>query len=407
MKVAGDGETRPGMPRMEKETSTSALPGMSAFTLSTSSPPECHVVETLHALGLPQAKGTLGALGLDDKTVTANCAPGGNVTDLWEHDSTVLQPLYLDASLQQPSTRLFGTDAAAQRDESSSSEPGDGIIASMKADYTFDVDACLDVQDFLLPHPYGVPVDIGVEVDMLAAEKPGPLVDLTALLAKISHYENQLCKLSGGELDNYPIGDALFLSQRFYAILSDYGHISPTDSSSHLDMPTKLLTLSCYMTMTRIYSSVFGYLHERLSQLPDVHSAHEASRPSHPFMIDMHAYRGLRLGQLQPTCMCAGREPATRAKNAVSMLLGSLGSAEGALGLPPDVRVVAIPRAEAQGKGAASPKGGGEERRVLFEEGLMVGLTNGRLYKTVREQARELRGKVDEVDDLLKGLLEM
>jgi hypothetical protein len=407
-KVVGDAETQPGMARKEKDSSTSSLPGMSAFSLSSLSPPECPGVETHDALGSPRTKGEQGALGLDDKTVTGNNSAPGEMTvaGLWEHDNTALHPLCWDASFQQPSNLLFGADAApAHLDESSTSEPGDSITASMKADYPFDVAAYLDAQDFLLSPPYD---DMEVDMDMLAVEKPGPLVDLTALLAKMSPYENQLSRLSGGELDHYPIGDALFLSQRFYAILSDYGHFPPTDHpSSHLDMPTKLLTLSCYMTLTRIYSSVFGHLHEHLSQLPHAHSGHETRRLSHPSMADMHAYRGLCLGQLQPMCMCAGREPATRAKKAVSMLLGSLAGAEGALGLPPDVRVTAVPLAEAQGEGSASPKSGGGERMVLFEEGLMVGLTNGRLYKTVREQARELRGKVEEVDDLLKGLLEM
>lgn len=306
-------------------------------------------------------------------------------------------------TLQHPSALLFGPDAPIHPDECTTSGPGDSLTANMKTDYTSDVAGYLDVQDFLLSPADTIPLDVDMGMNMLPAEKPGPLVELTSLLADMSPYENQLAKLNGSELDNYPIGDALFLSQRLYAILCDYGHPPHTDSSSHFDMPTMLLTLSCYMTLTRIYSAVFSYLQEQLPQLLNAHSAYKATRPSHPFTSDLHAYRGLRLHQLRSISLCASWEPA---KKAVSMLLGSLSGVEGMLGLPADVRVIATPRAEAQGDGAPSPPGSIGERTVLFEEGLIIALTNGRLYKNVRKQVRELRGKIEEVDDFLKELLE-
>ena len=320
---------------------------------------------------------------------------------------------------------LFGS--SDQSDEHNTSD-GDDTAGSRKIDYTFDITDHLDVQNFLPSPPDIAPANMDIDMDMETGDKLIPLVNLTSLLTKMSHYEKQLTRLSGtDELDNYPMGDALFLSQHFYSILSDYGHppaltaISPTE-----DMPTMLLTLSCYMTLTRIYSSVFGYLHSHFSHQADSHSSHNGAINLHSpnnFALDTHAYRGLRLCELRPVCLCSSWGPA---KKAVSMLLASLGGTEGLLGLPPDLRAIAAPSplrgmegkgeggmVEGQGKGeggrssaATSPTMVGERTTALFEEVLMVALTNGRLYKTMSEQARDLRRKVEEVEGLLVRLVE-
>ncbi|OCK74288.1 hypothetical protein K432DRAFT_272189, partial [Lepidopterella palustris CBS 459.81] len=233
-----------------------------------------------------------------------------------------------------------------------------------------------------------------VDMDTSTEEMPGPLIDLTTLLAEMSPYENRLSKLSGNELHDYPIGDALFLSHRFYAILSNYSRLPATDSTSHLSIPTTLLACSCFMTLTRIYSSIFGHLHGQLSQMLEAHSGHQSRSSAYPSIeADIHLYRGLRLRQLQSICICAGRDPAEKA---VSMLLSSPGGSEGILGLPLDVRIVAISGAEAQGEQMSRLKGIGGEKTVLFEEGSMAVLTNDRLYKTMRKQAKQLRGKIEE-----------
>jgi hypothetical protein len=235
------------------------------------------------------------------------------------------------------------------------------------------------------------------------ADRPGgPLADLASMLPIMSRYERQLQEY-GGELDNYPIGDALFLAQRFHAVLSGQCHCLPsTHPRVQMDMPTKLLTLSCYMILTRIYSFIFGYMHQYLGKLPHTHALHDHSGPTGlglgHFMEGVHAYRGLRLGQLQQTCICVGCKAATRTKKAVSMLLDSLGSVEGALGLPPDVRVID----ETSTEGCMTPNRNRRDRTLLLDEGLMAGLTHGRLHKTVREQVRELRATIEEVEDLLK-----
>lgn len=43
---------------------------------------------------------------------------------------------------------------------------------------------------------------------------------------------------------------------------------------------------------------------------------------------------------------------------------------------------------------------------MLFEEDSMAALMNGRLYKTMGKQAKELHGKIQEVERLLKGVID-
>ncbi|EFQ96788.1 hypothetical protein MGYG_08713 [Nannizzia gypsea CBS 118893] len=394
-------DSRQGATRREKEKSP-GLPGMSAFALSTPPPSECAAVgkqkktnQAHRTLSKPsRSKGQPNGMdhgcgGVILPPATTAKEPLDTPVELWDHVGS-------NNSIMQPADFIFDADEFTGSPE-------------MISDYNFDANAYLDVQDFMPPLPYPTPAGLEMEMDMLMAEKPGPLVDLTTLLAKMSHYEGQLSKLPGGDLDNYPIGDALFLSQRFFTVLSEHDQdsVNLIGTTSHLDMPTKLLTLSCYMTLTRIFISVFGYLHERLCQLPEANFQHDGMGHSSPSLTDMHAYRGLRLGQIQPICACAGRESATRVKKAVSMLLASLGGAEGVLGLPPDVRVIPDVRADTHtGRGISTSPEQGDEMMVL-EDGLLVELTNSRLHKVVGEQARELREKVDEVYDVLKGLLEL
>lgn len=397
----GTVESRQAATRREKEKSP-GLPGMSAFALSTPPPSECAAAgkqkkmnEAHRGPAKPsRSKRQLEGmdLGCEDIILPPTSAakePLGTRTpvEFWDVNSN-------NTPILQPADFIFDADEFTGSPE-------------MISDYSFDANPHLDIQDFLPPLPYPTPVGLEMEMDMLMAEKPGPLVDLTALLAKMPHYESQLPKLPGGDLDNYPIGDALFLSQRFFTVLSEHNPVNSIGETSHLDMPTKLLTLSCYMTLTRILISVFGYLHGRLCQLQEVNFQNDGMGHSVSSLTDMHAYRGLRLGQIQPICACAGKESATRVKKAVSMLLASLGGAEGRLGLPPDVRVIPDVQVDTNlGRGISTLPDQGDEMMVL-EDGLLVGLTNSRLHKVVREQARELREKVDEVYDVLKGLLEI
>lgn len=393
-------ESRPGMSHKDKETST-ALPGMSTFALF-SSPSPSPEVETPNPVDSWSTKRTPRMLSLDDNTVAVDSATEGSMSDFWQYDTRLLDSFSLDAFLQQPSNLLFGVNESASMDGLSSCGQGNGMAASMETNYSVDSSAHAEFQGLLLSPSNTPRADSSVDMDILTEERPGPLVDLTALLAGMSPYESRLSKLSGGELHNYPIGDALFFSHRFHAILSDYNHLPPTDSISHLSTPTMLLALSCFMTLTRIYSPIFGDLHEQLSGMLEAHSAHESKNCAYPSMgADIHSYRGLRLSQLQLICLCASWDPT---KKAVSMLLTSLGGAEGWLGLPPDVRIMAISDTEAQGEQTSRLRGIGGKKTVLFEEGAMAALMNGRLYKTMEKQAKELRGKIEEVERLLKGV---
>lgn len=380
-----------------------ALPGMSTFVLSSSSSPSTEV-ETQDTLGSWSTERTPRMPNLVDNPVAVDYALEGSMSDIWQHDATVLDTFSIDSFLQQPSNILFGATPAFI-DDISACEQGDSITASTNASYFINGDTHAEFQGHPLSPSNISQADSGDDMDMLTEERPGPLVDLTALLAEMSPYENRLLKLSGGELHDYPVGDALFFSHRFYAILSDYSHLPSTDSTSRLSTPTMLLALSCFMTLTRIYLPIFAHLQEQLPRMQEAHSAHQSRSCAYPSTgADIHSYRGLRLSQMQPICLCTGWDPT---KKAVSMLLSSLGSAEEWLGLPPDVRIMAVPATKAPGEQTWRFKGTGGEKMVLFEEDSMAALTNGHLYKTVGKQAKELRRKIEDVEELLQGVTDI
>ncbi|KAF1846937.1 uncharacterized protein K460DRAFT_425545 [Cucurbitaria berberidis CBS 394.84] len=175
-----------------------------------------------------------------------------------------------------------------------------------------------------------LPGDRGVRLDdILAKERSDPLVDLTNLLAEMSPYEQQLSRLSDEAISDYPIGDALFFSHSFRTILSPSNKSRQGSTISALGTPTVLLVLSCFMTLNRIYSVIFRHLAESLSRGPT--TTHKSLNGSAEF----RSYRGLRLNQLHQVSLCSQGE---LVKNAVSMLLESLGSAEDLLDLPPDAQ---------------------------------------------------------------------
>ncbi|OJJ97690.1 hypothetical protein ASPACDRAFT_45787 [Aspergillus aculeatus ATCC 16872] len=288
---------------------------------------------------------------------------------------------------------------------------------------------------------------------MVAATTAGPspaedhFTTLTGLLAKMSHYEAQISQSSrassasvsqdhqkhggGDALDNYPIGDALFLSRGFYKVVSAHrgteggeaedepnrfaaSATEPLSWTSAFDIPTKLLTLSCYLVLTRIYTAIFTDLYDQLSQLSAMHcSSHPTRQPSlDPFLEDADMYLGLRLGELQPTCGCVDtpvRETATRARKAVAILLGSLEETEAALELPDGVSILANHKGVTRESGMErSMVHAWEENGAgVSPQGAIMGLTNEHLYQTMRKQGSHLRSKIDEVEHLLRELLNM
>lgn len=293
----------------------------------------------------------------------------------------------------------------------------------------FNMDGKFDIQEFLRVPP---PSHLNLAMDSfpIGDQKPGAIVDLAVLLAKMSHYEASLHEKPMSELDNYPIGDALFLSARFCDILSEYGHSPPlnassSSSTSRQDPIKLLLTLSCYMNLLRIYSSTFDYMGKHLSQMAKQH-ARDYQAPSsdsgmaasngsrrmyahrfHAPTTDIYRYRDLRLIQLHSVCLCAAWDPV---KKAASMLLASLGDAEEILQLPLAVRIVPSARLSRDGSlsGDESTSGSNQEApddddakgTVMFKEGL----TNERMYSVVTKLASDVRDKVKKVKHLLQDL---
>ncbi|OTA85827.1 hypothetical protein M434DRAFT_35983 [Hypoxylon sp. CO27-5] len=374
-----DPETR-SIPRKEK--SMSSLPGMSTFVLPGPASPE---TQQLFPSPPIKDKKDGSRAGSDTVMITSD----EEISDFWSHENAVMQ---VDGS----------------------SEPVDGAGEGLSGHYNFDMEN-LDMPEFLyelmgtpdvIPADMAADMDLKLDIDKLADEKPpNPLVDLSGLMSEMAHYGNRLIQLPDKDRDKYPIGDAVLLSQRFHTILFGYASIDSSICPQHQDMPTTLLIISCYMMLTDIYSSVFGYLIEHILRMREAHKLkHREPGPSlhYPLMGDMHAYRGLSLDQLRPVCICGGWDPE---KKVVSMLLNSLGGAEGLLGLPPDARVVAQgEHGQGEGSGSStSPKEDrGEERTTaLSGQRLVLELSHGHLYKNMKEQAQSVREKVAEVSQLL------
>lgn len=362
-----------------KEKEKASLPGMSTFVLPGPSSPESQ----------PHPSPPINAKDCNSETDgdTPMITPEHEFSDFWSHEPNLLQ-------INEPP------------------EPVGGSVESLPGYYNFDV-ADLDTPEFLselISTTDVLPADMDFKFDMdkLTDDKSiSPLVDLSSLLAEMSSYGNRLLKLASWDRDNYPIGDAILLCQRFHTILFSYACSDASIAVHHKDMPTTLLMISCYMILTRIYSSVFGYLIEHIVRMRELHkSAHREPSPSlhYPFMGDLHAYRGLSLSQLRPVCVCGGWEPE---KKVLSMLCNSLGSVEGLLRLPPDARVIS------QGEQQKGENSDGtvclleEEEEVdkpvmaLPDDRLLIDLSHEQLRNNMKEQAVNLREKITKVNQLL------
>ncbi|KAF2471753.1 uncharacterized protein BDR25DRAFT_313655 [Lindgomyces ingoldianus] len=158
-------------------------------------------------------------------------------------------------------------------------------------------------------------------------------------------------------LDNYPIGNILHLSQEFIELgtalrkvrseddasgklqtnwqgefigafdppqLGQGSTASPT-SSSYVDTSVTLILVSCFVTLTRIYSTVLGHFRDHLNLQPSgqTNTPHTS--------IDLGPT--LCFGELPPTNTCY-----SRVYTAVSILLDLFKQAEEAFGLPPENR---------------------------------------------------------------------
>ena len=176
------------MSRKDNGTSTAALPGMSTFALfgSPSPSPEVESKNPLDSLSTNHASRTLS---MDDYTVAVSSGPEGSMAEFWQLDTRLFDSFSLDAFLQQPSNLLFGVNDTAFIDDVSVCGPGDGITASMETSYFVDSNAHAESQCFMLSPSNTQRADCGVDMDIMSEERPGPLVDLIALLAGMSLYE--------------------------------------------------------------------------------------------------------------------------------------------------------------------------------------------------------------------------
>jgi len=386
--------------RRDGESSSGSLPGMSHFVVDLQPKASSSFSDNATT---PQ-----GPRVTSDRH-SGSATPHSQSTDLSDIDlrapldgpwnfnvgSPITQPSYFDTLSQETSQWLLSAPGtASSMDGSLPDALRMNPLTSINNVSFADSGSLMGMHDLLaLP---SVPAGHEMELDapVSATDRPGPLVDMSALLAEMSPYENRLRKMTGSDLHDYPIGDALFLAQRFHDIICAYNNTASGQTETDLSVLPNGLTHLCYRTMIQIYDAVFTFLHRNLSRSIDVQSsASDHKNMSHgATTADMHSYRGLRLNQLRSMCLCASWDPM---RKAVSMLIASLKGAEGALSLSPDLRVITSVQLEGTGRPSSRAS------RGIFEEDMSYSLNDGRLYPHVREQARKLRKRVKEVQELL------
>ena len=94
-----------------------------------------------------------------------------------------------------------------------------------------------------------------------------------------------------------------------------------------VDTPIALLIMNCYVSLIRIYSIVFAYLHQHLRSVSWIRPTGSVLQP----------LPGLQFGELQPS-----NEAYTRTYTAFRMLLDTLGRSEEMLNLPRKFRCVRV-----------------------------------------------------------------
>lgn len=308
-------------------------------------------------------------------------------------------PLSVDALLHDSAVINFENDVALE--EYQSKKP------SIAANLGMYVDDQLSPAGVLLN---GVN-NVDAESNLTAAptQNRDRVVLLSSFISEIASYECRLSEQLGRELDKFPIGDALFFSYRFHDILWESSHcfVNPP----FYNVASTLLILSGFMALTRIVAAVFDYFHRQLTDLFKKHQQQEARAtggigPGWPYLSDARLYRGVRLDQLELIMTDVDWDVAVRVRKAASMLLNALGKAEKVLGLPADARVVHVDQGGVQNRGTPDLSGLSEECGPLVGEGIMTVLPNGIVYRSLRQQAGELRRKATDIDTLLRRLLD-
>ena len=385
-----------------EKSSSSSLPGMSTFALTGVAPTFTEPSTSEHPTALPTTE-TLTMLDLDHVPLSsATVNVESVIPDYWQDNTTTLNTFSLDDFLDQSPSQLSDLDNYGSTDEGSCPQPMNVTQTLFSAGST----AKLGFQDLALPPPNTASLGHH-QLDGFPDDRTDLLMHFVVLLTEMSSYESRLSKISGSMFHDYPIGDAIFLSHRFYDILLDNNNnnnnrntfSSPT---SRISTPDFLLSSSCFVTLVRIYSIIFDHLREYILQRPEMRSPQAFTEPPHSSLgADIHLYRGLKLLQLQPICFCSGWDPV---KKAVSMLLDTLRSAEGLLGLPADSRIVDPPGTESQNEQTSPIDTNGTENTALVEEDSFDLSAHDSLYKMVRKQAVQLRAKIKTTHNLLEEL---
>ncbi|KAJ2995921.1 hypothetical protein NUW58_g1139 [Xylaria curta] len=158
-----------------------------------------------------------------------------------------------------------------------------------------------------------------------------PQLELSALLGEMQKYLHMLKIYHVSEnrppedaLNDYPIGEALYLLRRFCELQE---RVRPTGRSPSWtqspidpDMVAALVIVTCYMTMMRILRALFSHLEQYLSQItPETAMKARKNLAEH--------CRSLKLGELTPV-----NNVCVRTREAVGTLLSALRGMDMAIG---------------------------------------------------------------------------
>jgi hypothetical protein len=159
-------------------------------------------------------------------------------------------------------------------------------------------------------------------------------LELSALLGEMQKYLHTLKtyhvsenRLPEHALNDYPIGEALYLLRRFCELQERIRENASrpstwaAQSAIEPDMVAALVIVTCYLTMIRILHILFGHLDHYLAQISPPESAAGACQGVAEFG------RGLRLGELTPI-----NDVCIRTREAVGALLKALGGMDVAIG---------------------------------------------------------------------------
>lgn len=327
--------------------------------------------------------------------VAVDSVMGASLDALWNQDVFEFDSLYLSSSAQTSSQEMSFSTLC-----SNYSHAGESATSDKGIDEADDFGHQPDMQDLEFSSAGHNELTLQLDVPP-AMEDGGELEGLSTLVAELFPYEKYISNSTKMDLQDYPIGDVISFSHRLSELVSTG---SETEDFSHPHMPTTLLALSCYLTLTRTCLSVFTYLHNHLSQQMNEQHQHrpqdESSMTPRCLMQEKaNTFRGLRLHQLQLRCLCASWSPI---KKAVVLLISALTSIENSLELPQDIRLITPSRNdlktnEVRVRGRRESSGS----KSSLGETLIFALTKGQAFKTFRSQSRELRARVGDVEELL------